>query len=342
MIKMKNLKNNQSGIASMVIVMLIMTLLTLIVVSMTKNANREQRQALDRQLNSQAFYAAESGVNDTIKYVLANSSAANRKSNCDGVTGAGSGDQFPGSSSTINSQGPISYSCVIYDKEPESLVFDPIATDKSEVFVIDNANAGGVESLTFSWEQQNGGTNFSGCRADNAFPDLSSYSTSCEAGVLRVDLIEPDTNRSNLINNTFTAFFSPRSSGGSGTINYSSGRGESGQGAIIGSTCNSSSKCQVTVNGIGGRDRLYLHIRSVYKPNKLTITGANASGQAVKFQNAQMMVDSTGKANDILKRIQVRVPLYKEGLYPEFALQTANDICKLINTNGNTTSDGCN
>lgn len=57
-----NLNNNQSGIASMVIVILIMTLLTLIVLAMTQNSNREQRQALDRQLNSQALYAAESGL----------------------------------------------------------------------------------------------------------------------------------------------------------------------------------------------------------------------------------------------------------------------------------------
>ena len=64
--KLKQLQKDQNGIASIIIVVVIILILTLVVLAMSRNANREQRQALDRQLSSAAFYAAESGINDTI------------------------------------------------------------------------------------------------------------------------------------------------------------------------------------------------------------------------------------------------------------------------------------
>jgi Tfp pilus assembly protein PilX len=57
---------NQSGFVSIVVCLIIMVILTLVTIGFSKLMGRAQRQALDRQLSTQAFYAAESGVNDAL------------------------------------------------------------------------------------------------------------------------------------------------------------------------------------------------------------------------------------------------------------------------------------
>ena len=94
--KNQKLRTDQKGIASLVIVILIMFLLTLIVLAMTRNTNQQQRQALDRQLNSQAFYAAESGVNDAFHYLANTPGVADTKEDCEPHPDADTGDYFPG------------------------------------------------------------------------------------------------------------------------------------------------------------------------------------------------------------------------------------------------------
>ena len=99
----QTITKNQEGMASLVIVILIMTLLSLIVLSMTKNANREQEQSLERQLNSQAFYAAKSGINDARDYYTQHANDANptdralsSKSDCQSCKRRGGWRPVPG------------------------------------------------------------------------------------------------------------------------------------------------------------------------------------------------------------------------------------------------------
>ncbi len=66
---MAKLKQNESGLAAIAVTMIIMGIVTLIVVGFATLMRREQRQALDQQLSTQAFYAAESGVNATRAYI---------------------------------------------------------------------------------------------------------------------------------------------------------------------------------------------------------------------------------------------------------------------------------
>ena len=60
----KRLKQSESGIVSLMMTLVIMLVISLIVIGIAQLSRREQRQALDNQLSTQAFYAAESGVND--------------------------------------------------------------------------------------------------------------------------------------------------------------------------------------------------------------------------------------------------------------------------------------
>lgn len=323
----KNLKNDEQGIVSMIIVIIVMLLLTLIVLAMSRNANREQRQALDRQLSNQAYYAAESGINDAVDYVAKNSNEPGFSTIKDGC-GALSNDYDP----EINPEGPVKYTCVMYNTEPDNLQYT-VQEDKSEIIPIQPSN-GGLKELTISWEQHEGSGDFSGCSEDTAsFPNVNDYNTqACSAGVLRVDLIDPNSglDRATLAENNFVAFFVPGGGSSTSTISRGAALGDKG-GRVIAADCSDGTKCQVTITGLSlsANNRMYLKVRSVYTENNVTITGVDDDG-AIKFEQAQMMVDSTGKANDVLKRLQVRVPLKSKVPYPEFAIQTADSICKRI------------
>lgn len=342
----------------MVIVILIMTLLSLIVISMTQNANREQRQALDRQLNSQAFYAAESGVNDARDYYTrwANdptSPAPSQKTKCDNTeTAAPTGEQFPhGYSSTVGAT-VNKYTCVLYDANPNSLIFSDVSTDKSEIMPVQDKTGNKIRQLTFTWQVPNNSTyNFSGCPG-SGFPQKL---TNCDAGALRVELVNIDdsivNDRNALISNDFLAYVSPSSSVNSAPVNpdYGNGVGTSKQGVTWRGGCTGgvNGKCSLTINNIN-QNKLLLHLRSLYTDNSVQITGKTVAGNDVLFKNGQLMIDSTGRASDVLKRVQVRVPLndYGNGVYPEFAIQTSNAVCKLqqIIPSGfgdATSSDGC-
>jgi type II secretory pathway pseudopilin PulG len=353
--KKETIIKNQKGIASMVIVILIMTLLSLIVVSMTKNANREQREALDRQLNSQAFYAAESGINDAKDYYIKHANdvspstkAPVKKTKCDGSeTHATGEEQFPGYSPKVG-EDVNRYSCVLYDATPETLNFSEVSTGGSKVVPLEDANGGTIQTLTFTWKRPNNlNYNFSGCSSN--FPPAL---TDCDAGVLRVELIDPSaTSRSALITQNFLSFVLPSSSSFSSPLfpSYINGRGTGNQGVKWRGGCSGGSdgQCTVTINGIN-KNKLLLHLRSVYASNQVEIKGAKAGGVAIKFKEAQMMVDSTGRASDILKRVQVWAAINEYGLkdYPEFSLQTADEICKLLQIippgqPGASSSSGC-
>lgn len=344
----KSLLRDQSGIASMVVVILIMTLLTLIVLSMTQNSNREQRQSLDRQLNTQAFYAAESGISDAKDYVVQNPTTAPvKKTECAGVSGAGAGEQFPGKSqNVISSTDPsitnVSYSCVLYDRIPKELKFSNVAVGSSEIVPIEDAGGAGIQSLTFSWTREGGGSNFTGCPGpgDISLPD--KLADNCEAGMLRVELLDPtSSSRDALLSSAFVGFFKPANGPAGSSISFGSASGSvNSQGAIVNGGCDATS-CRVTINNIS-KNNLYLHMRSIYRSNRVTLTGTTTAGTEVQFRDAQMEVDSTGKVGDILKRIQVMLPLTSnKGSLPEFVLQTTEDICKQLQVRSGEVDDGC-
>ena len=69
--QISKVSRNQHGVASIFVVMILMTILALISIGFSHLMNRELRQSLDRQLSTEAYFAAESGVNDA-KIYLAN------------------------------------------------------------------------------------------------------------------------------------------------------------------------------------------------------------------------------------------------------------------------------
>jgi len=308
---------NQSGLVSIIVTMFLMIVITLIVLGFARLTRRDQRQVLDRQLSTQAFYAAESGVNDAIKVLHDSPPGSVSKSSCLPDS------NFPAANAILDST--TSYTCLLIDPTPTSLPYT-VGTDASTVVPLNTSQP--IKTIILSWEvtPAPATTSVGACPALNKLPAVSGYpSTNCDAGVLRVDLVPVGGSftRTSLNSSTFTALFQPVS-GGSGTINYPQ------QGAIVPANCTGGSTpvCTASIGNLGGMNYV-MRVRSMYKSNSLTISAVNAGGGALQLTGAQAVIDSTGKANDVLRRVvvHVKLPTNTDGV-PDYAIQSKDTICK--------------
>jgi len=340
----KGIGQDQRGMVSFLVTLIMMAVITLIVVGFTQVTNRNSREALDRQLNAQAFYAAESGVNatrDQIQADLTSGTAIVDKTTC--------ANNYDGSSITPIGPG-VQYTCVLVDPHPTNLVYTDINRQNSIVIPIEATTD--FTSLNFSWTKKTGvATGTCTGRADSYYPAAPSWS--CGFGILRVDLMQvtdpaaPPADANTMYNSTDTLYLSPYGTGtgnipilGAGNLPFNTAtKGFTGTGCNVaaGNTCGGSGACNNTCTvdfKLSGARKYYARVTMLYKDaGQLTVSGRVASGAVAEFINGQTMVDVTGQAQDELRRIQVRLAPdnsnvgVNEGL-PLNALTSTNGLCK--------------
>lgn len=338
---------NQSGIVSIIVAIVLLTIITLIGTSFALLSRREQRQVLDRQLSTQAFYAAESGVNDAVQAVKGGLTNA---TNCSDIN-------------NLNPEGPnlnlgskLAYTCVLVNNKPTSLEFAPITTDSSKIIKIQAGQT--IGRVRISWEDNEGGSNFANSTISDFLLPQKSYnennpdSFANSVGILQATLIpiKSTISRSDLISGSQTVFLYPKgasAAGGVGIVPYSSDN----QGKFVNAQCNSGNRsvdfprhCNVDINSLfsASTGTYYLRLKSIYRNSRVTVQAfAPGSSTPLSLTNSQVVIDSTGKANDVLRRIQVRVPIGTEYDIPEAALETTDDICKKISRSTTQTFDNC-
>jgi hypothetical protein len=326
----QRLGQDQRGIVSILVTMVIMLIISLIVIGFARLSQREQRQALDRQLSTQAFYAAETGIKDAIEAIRANPGL--EKTDCSSSLGASAG------SNVIDSTNNVAYTCVLVDTSPSSLDYASIDVDQGTVIPIE-PRSGSLERLTIGWQDKAGGSSYGGCPTPSGgayvFPAAANWPSTCSAGVLRIDLVPNDhpMTRAGLISRTLTAYLYPQN-GATSATSYTYNLGAPDQGAVIPVNCNTSAtprNCNISISftGNAGVSSYYLRARSIYRSSNMSLAGYANGNVATELINAQAVIDSTGKANDVLRRISVRVPLTNIGAnVPSFALLTADSLCK--------------
>ena len=94
----------------------------------------------------------------------------------------------------------------------------------------------------------------------------------------------------------------------------------------------------------GGTERTaYLRLTPFFNATSFRVTMGNGS-QAVVFDGVQPEIDSTGRANDVFRRVVSRVDLIDTSFpYPEAALDVTGDICKNFTVTSSRYTDlGCN
>lgn len=357
MINKKLKLTDQSGVASILITFIMIIVISLIVLGFAQISRREVREALDTQLSTQAYYAAEVGVNNAL-YAIAKGylvTSPTGKTTCmtptdtffpENINIDGSGDP-----SVINPT-PMyddQIPCLLINPIPGTLSYENVGLDQSTVIPIepvDPANPANPKNpgpLFISWQQVQGinPPAYSGCGPNGSLPPAASWSANCYAGVLQLDIV-PQTAFTNIPGScagsvrcsldaaAITVYLRPVTSPNGTTT---AALGSLTEGEVIPVTCATGATapllgCNFSISGLGPSPWIYyLRLRSFYEPNAVNIS---ATTNAV-FSGAQVIIDSTGKAhNDVLRRISVRAPLNFSSSTPGYAIQSTLSICKLF------------
>jgi hypothetical protein len=335
-------KKQQSGIVSLLIVTILAIVLGLVAIGFSQLTNRELKQASDRELDAQAFYAAESGVNDALAYL--------DDPNATPLTGCN--DWLTGPNSAVarqyfaDSLSPTAkYTCVIVQNTNLPKLVQPLDKDQSVTFKINQA---GLDKLYFGWENQ--GQNDTGKALDSNFgrlPQESSITDPMVTGLLRVGIYAVRSS-DNLVSNdalnglSRNFFMYPNTTVGSpNSIPFLAGP----NGSFVHGNCKSGNKdpnvpsangrfCKSVVTGLStvtvspNTTTYYVQLTALYTKINVTLWGQNSGSAPVTFSGTQADIDITGKGTDVLQRINTRVNIGHDYQYPDFALQSMKAICK--------------
>jgi Tfp pilus assembly protein PilX len=308
---------NQQGIVSIMVATMLIIVASLLVLGLAQVARREARESTDTLLSTQAFYAAETGVNDA-KAVLSTMEVTSitPKNTC--------ANQPPYSFNTVlDAANNVEYTCLLINPTPSKLFVTLGPT--AQVLPLVKDGGGNIGNLNLSWGKPSGAPSGACPNSSNVSDSnnrVLSPGWSCPFGVLRVDLVATDSGyaRDTLLDNTRTIFIVPTTSG-SGTRGYASLDRSS-----VGAANCSFGACNFSITGVNSA-RSYIRVTEIYKSGgTLTISG-NAG---VKFTGAQAEVDSTGKAQDVLRRIRVALDIsgYNPNASAPGALVSGESICK--------------
>lgn len=274
--------------------------LSLITVSFAELMRREQRSALDKHLSTQAYYAAESGINDASQAIY-----AGFEGNKDSCEPLGSGDSRLGSqflkgasSNQVGDTEDHGYTCLLIDTTPKSLEYTIGANDNKATQLSGGPDEGTrVFNIVVSWQPEVGIDPTFRNDADRTFPP-NGAPWDATTGVIRVGLTPLNEcvtfDRACLMQKNLTTFLYPnRSLGGSqttlgsyeGTMNFADNiTTDARNGAIIDGGCHADSKplmCNVKITGISDSSYL-LTLQSLYK--NITLSLQHMTQQVIKWK----------------------------------------------------------
>ena len=345
--KKTNANLRQAGMASILVTMVLMVVMSLIVLGFAQVSRSNQRAALDSQLSKQAYYAAETGINDYAKiiknYLAINPSNPDltqlTKSTC---AKPASGPYSTIRTSSLDGTSGVQYTCVLVTANPTSLNYGSV---NASAHVIPINAVTPINNLTLIWQSLTSSTtpanNCPSASSIGQFPAAASWT--CGLGILRVDVV-PTTGSISLNGlqaSTMTAFLVPTNptANVAGTVSYSgNGNNQYGsaanQGAIVPAKCSNAIGCTVTINNLGGTN-YYLRVSSVYQNSSIQVAGYNLSNPSAPLSliGAQVLIDATGKDQDVLRRIQVRIPINAAASNTfDSAIITSQSLCKQFET----------
>jgi Tfp pilus assembly protein PilX len=339
-ISRNQLTNNEQGMVAIVITSVLMVVISLIILGFTQTVQRDQRQALDRQLSSQAFYAAESGVNLARKVIneQIDHSEPTDKTTCD------ESGRYVGTYNVDTSTG-AAITCLLVQPNLTSYEYQGVGSD-SKVFKIENSTGVTIPYIDFSW-QSDPTTPYGSC--PNPMPAVT-FPTAwvCSEPILRVDIVPLSgaMTQASLRNSQFTSFLYPVT--GLGTTSISSSSGTLGNiGTISPVNCNTlpfgtnKYRCSAEIQIASPSSSYGIRIMGVYKSAAVSVTPKDSGHNPVTMVNGQIIVDSTAKAVDVVRRIQTRITLGSNlNDSPDFALETggATGVCKQYTISGGTYS----
>ena len=322
----------EGGFVSIIVCMIIMTILSLITIGFAQIMAREQRQALDRQLSSQAFYAAESGVNDAL------------------INIGGYNPSICSPAYSISADDSVRNTCITASNVVPDIPVQQVTPNLNDPRVFPIRTTPSLPAtLSITWSASStpyGATYFRPGNID--LPAQAGWGAN--TGALKVYLIPFSNNmsRKGLISAMGELVLIPNNAGGAPTIAYSDFSGSANYGLVRSVGCDGgTNSCTAYINGLPAYDDLYLVVTSLYQTNNILIDATDSSNGSLNFNGVQAIVDSTGKTSDVVRRIQIRQPLLDSFTIPAGALQATDPegICKLLTASpsptGSSAGAGC-
>lgn len=319
--------------AAILITMIMMIVITIIVLGYNQISSQVQQSALNRQLNTQAYYAAESGINDAREAIQSGFLTKNPG----GMGTCNDWGTWPVPSSDLDGN-IISYTCLLIDPSPPSVTFAADTYQSSVINVQTATSSGPIQSIYINWTITTPPmtTDYADCSAAEMYVTSAAWPCS-DAGALRLDITPWNTageTSNDLEKNTMTTFLYPVNGVGATYINYYNNPGNEGNNIPV--NCSSTNQCQLIIENTPPTNQLYLRLLGIFANNTVTISAFNNSTGTQPSQpiiNSQATIDSTGKARDVVQRIEVGVPIQNLN-GPSYAIQSTQSICKRFTTSG--------
>lgn len=373
----------QQGAVSIFAVIFSTLLLTVLTVSFIGLMISAQQRAINNDLSQSAYDSALAGVEDAKRVVRAcvggdSTACAALDGNRDcqviaraGVNGAvGDRETRIASNSTSGEEFDQAYTCVNISMDSADYLLE---ASSGRAYIVPLNATGPVDKVTIEWYSAKDNNNELMAVAptpvpSDSLPGVDDWDNSAPS-LIRAQLITPGENfsLSSLDDSAAsrTLFLRPSSvttGNTSGTIvvgRNSQLRATSGNDVYSNSlnqvTCSSNFKnngfaCSVTLDladedviSMAASNNAVLRINSLYKGANVRVTMQGQDGSRVMFDGVQPIVDSTGRASTLFRRVEARLRMGVDFAYPSYVVDIENNLCKNFSVDASSASgSGCN
>lgn len=358
-------KYKERGAVSLFVVIFATLLITVLVVSFVRIMIRDQQTATTNDLSQSAYDSALAGVEDAKRALLryqnvcqedigsvncTNMRAAFNGDNCDALEAAGVvsfSDSSSGNKEVIIQSDAYdentaetfdqAYTCVTMNLDTPDYQ-GSLAAGESKVIPLNST--GDFQSVRILWftKADTDNLNLELSSADTTLPTASEWPAN-RPSLLRTQLIQygssfelDDFDESG---NANTLFLYPSLTGRKEFNFVDDVRLTEGAPTLTqcqNSLSDASYACSATIklpDPINGGNRsAYLRLSSLYNKTTFSVELLDSANNVVSFNGVQPEVDSTGRANDLFRRVVARIESRSDFTYPENAVDITGNLCK--------------
>lgn len=372
----------QRGMSALFVVIFSSILLSLIAVSFASLMIREQARSTDDEQSQGAYDAALAGVEDAKRVLLECQlgTGPSKTDACDaltanpqpcstvidaGVAGNPSDDEVlvVSNSSNDGEELNMAYTCVKIQPNTPDYVGILTQHDDSKVIPLIVESADSFDKVRISWFSPEDSENTAPSNAaGESLPVLSSVGWPAEQPpIIRAQMMQYNGSSATGLSNAgnfddspyaHTLYLYPKTAG-SGVADFSLDGRRSTTTPIQPVTCLSTFSpvtgyaCETEVDLptggsiTAGNRTAFLRLTSIYGGAHFRVELLNGS-DVVEFDNVQPRIDSTGRANDLFRRVETRVEYIDDFPYPRATVDITNNFCKtfFVTTEPGDFSDG--
>ena len=358
--------NSQRGVSAIFIVIFASLLLSLIAMSFISLMISDVGRSTDDEQSQGAYDAALAGVEDgkrvlseCLQNPASTACAEIDAGQCDTVQAAGINGASGDTEADVSSGGNdlnMAYTCVIVSREaPDyrgSVSSGTSGGGDAQVVIPLRPASGNLDHILIRW--------FSKDDVDGASLTLPAWSTDLpqkstwpvsQPPVLRAHLIQYETNNMSAANfdespYAHTLYLKPSNGAAlSPLLVFSSDDRRNPSSNILQQVDCSSSigvsgyACEAELDlpslGAGVSRTAYLHLSSFYNNADVQVIMYDSANNSLSFDDVQFIIDSTGRANDLFRRVETRVEVGREFPYPRATVDITNNFCKTFSTADN-------